>query len=165
MIESLMLCGIGLLAGCLLMLLFFPFVHQRAVRITKQHLVEATPMAINEIQADKDHLRAQFAMSVRRLEVNIEEMRAKAAGQYGEISKRDAEINRLHVELDKKAALIFALRTRAAVRKNMLRRIVKILLYLSARSSRQRRRAAFAAAVRGASLSHGHQAGIAGSRG
>ena len=80
MIESLMLCGIGLLAGCLLMLTFIPLVHERAVRITKRHIVEATPMAINEIQADKDHLRAQFAMSVRRLEVSIEEMRAKAAG-------------------------------------------------------------------------------------
>ena len=41
MIESLMLCGIGLLAGCLLMLLFFPAVHQRAVRLTRRDLVDA----------------------------------------------------------------------------------------------------------------------------
>ena len=44
MIESLMLCGIGLLAGCLLMLLFFPAVHQRAVRLTRRDLVDATPL-------------------------------------------------------------------------------------------------------------------------
>ena len=39
MIESLMLCGIGVLAGCLLMLMFIPLVHQRAVRLTKQQIV------------------------------------------------------------------------------------------------------------------------------
>ena len=78
MIESLMLCGIGLLAGCVLMLLFFPLVHARAVRLTRQQLVDAKPLTVNEIQADKDHLRAQFAMSVRRLEIGMEEMRAKA---------------------------------------------------------------------------------------
>ena len=46
MIESLMLCGIGPLAGCLLMLLFFPAVHQRAVRLT---LIDATPLTAKEI--------------------------------------------------------------------------------------------------------------------
>jgi hypothetical protein len=151
MIESMMLCGIGALAGCLLMLMFSPVIHERAVRITKRHIVDATPMAINEIRADKDHLRAQFAMSVRRLEVNIDEMRAKAAGQYGEISRQSAEINRLHVELDKRTALIFALRTREAVHKSIVRRIVKILLYTFVRSSRRDRRG-LAGAVQGPRL-------------
>jgi hypothetical protein len=142
-----MFCGIGLLAGCLLMLAFFPLIHERAVRITKRHLVEATPMAINEIQADKDHLRAQFAMSVRRLEVSIEEMRAKAAGHSGDISRQSLEINRLHVELDKKMALIFAMRTREHVRKSMTRRIVKILMFMFVRASRQRQRYEFEATL------------------
>jgi len=139
MIQSIMLCGIGVLAGCLAMLLFFPLIHSRAVRITRRDIVEAVPLAINEIQADKDHLRAQFAMSVRRLEVSIEEMRAKAAGQNGEIGRQSAEINRLHVELDKKTALIYALRTREAIRKSIARRILKILLYMFVRSGRDKR--------------------------
>jgi hypothetical protein len=137
MIESLMLCGIGLLAGCLLMLVFFPLVHERAVRLTKQHLVEATPMAIRAIQADKDQLRAQFAMSLRRLEVNLDEMRAKTAGRSEEISKRTKEVNRLQVELDKKTAMIFALRARDQIRKSFVRRTVKILLYLFKRANRR----------------------------
>jgi hypothetical protein len=147
MIEWIMLCGIGLLAGCLLMLVFVPLIHARAVRLTKQHLDEATPLAINEIQADKDALRAQFAMSVRRLEVGIEEMRAKAAGHSGELSRQSLEINRLHVELDKKMALIFAMRTREQVRKNMIRRIVKILMFMFVRSNRQRQRDVFETAL------------------
>ncbi len=146
MVQALMLCGIGMLAGCLLMLMFFPIVHQRAVRIARQHAVEAVPLAINEIQADKDHLRAQFAMSIRRLEINIEEMRARTAGQKGEIGRQGAEINRLHAELDKKEALIFALRTRDAVRKSIVRRTAKTLLYIYVRSNRKKlKTAAFVA--------------------
>lgn len=143
MIESFMLCGIGLLAGCLLMLALFPLIHERAVRLTKRDIVEATPLAINQIQAEKDHLRAQFAMSVRRLEVSIEEMRAKAAGHSSEIGKRDLEINRLHVELDKKKAQIMAMRARDRVRKGIVRRAVKIVTYVFVRSDRQRRRETF----------------------
>jgi hypothetical protein len=139
MIQTIMLFGIGALAGCLLMLVFFPLVHQRAVRITKQHVVDAVPLAINEIQADKDHLRAQFAMSIRRLEISIEEMRSKAGGHKGEIGRQSAEISRLHVELDKKNALIAALRTREAVRKSIVRRIAKILLSMYMRSNRRKR--------------------------
>jgi hypothetical protein len=139
-----MLCGIGALAGCLLMLMFLPLVHRRAVRIARQQVVEAVPLAINEIQADKDHLRAQFAMSIRRLEISIEEMRAKAGGQKGEIGRQSAEISRLHVELDKKNALIFALRTREAIRKSIVRRIAKILLYVYVRSNRRQRKTASA---------------------
>jgi len=138
MIESLMLCGIGVLAGCLLMLMFIPLVHHRAVRLVKQQIVDATPLTVNEIQADKDHLRAEFAMSVRRLEISLEEMRAKAASRYGDIHKQNAEISRLQVELDRKTALIFALRTREEVRKGAVRRVLKILLYFYMRARRLR---------------------------
>ena len=139
MIESIMLCGIGVLAGCLLMLMFIPLVHERAVRITKQQIVDATLMTVNEIQADKDHLRAEFAMSVRRLEIGLEEMRSKATSRYSDMHKQNAEISRLQVELDKKTALIFALRTREEVRKGAVRRVLKILLYFYMRARRLRR--------------------------
>jgi hypothetical protein len=84
---------------------------------------------------------------VRRREVSIEEMRAKAAGHSGELSRHSLEISRLHVELDKKMALIFAMRAREQVRKNMIRRIVKILMFMFVRSSRQRQRYVFEATL------------------
>jgi hypothetical protein len=115
MIESLMLCGIGLLAGCLLMLLFFPAVHRRTVRLTRRDLVDATPLTAKEIQAEKDQLRAQFAVSVRRLELNMEQMRLKATERAAD--RQNAERARLQVELDRKSALILALRAREEVRK------------------------------------------------
>ena len=100
------------------------------------------PLAINEIQADKDYLRAQFAMSIRRLEISMQAMRAKAGGHKGEIGRQSAEISRLNVELDKKNALIAALRTREAVHKSIVRRIAKILLTMYMHSSRRKHKMA-----------------------
>jgi hypothetical protein len=141
MVESLMVCGIGLFAGCFLMLLFFPAVHQRAVRLTRRDLIDATPLTAKEIQAEKDQLRAQFAVSVRRLEVNMEQMRFKA--QERAADRQNADMARLQVALDRKQAeldgknrLILALHMREKARKHAVRRTFKILGYLFARSNR-----------------------------
>jgi hypothetical protein len=136
MIQSLMLCGIGLLAGCLFMLGFFPVVHRRAVAATRRELFDTKPLTAKEIQVEKDQLRAQFAVSVRRLEIGIEEMRVKAMDRA--VDKQHADTGRLRVELDKKTAMIFALRAREEVRKRAVRRTVKLLLYLFVRSKRRR---------------------------
>jgi hypothetical protein len=136
MIQSLMLCGIGLLAGCVLMLLCFPLVHGRAVRLTRRRLQDAESLTAKEIQAEKDQLRAQFAMSVRRLEIGMQEMREKAMSRS--VDKQHAEVSRLQVELDKKTATILALRVREEVRKRAVKRTVRLLLYLFVRSKRRR---------------------------
>jgi hypothetical protein len=146
LIQSVMLCGIGLLAGCFVMLPLFPLVHARAVRLTRRRLANEMPMTAGEIAADKAHLRAEFAMSVRRLEVGMEEMRAKATARAAD--KQNAEIGRLQVEIDRKTAAIFALRARDEVRKGMARRTFKILLYFYVRSKRRAAAAAAAAPIR-----------------
>ena len=160
MIESLMLLGIGVCAGCLLVLAFIPLVHRRATRITTRHMDDATPLAINAIQADKDRLRAEFATSVRRLEVGVEEMRTKAAGHLGEIGRQKMEIQRLRLELDKKMALVFALRYR---RKSIVRRLAKLVFYAFIRSERRTRRELFGM-VQARSLAHARRAHMAGSQ-
>jgi len=137
MIETLMWCGVGLLGGCLLSLLFISLVHDRAVRMTTRKLAEAVPLTAKEIQADKDLLRAQFAMALRQLELNIEELRDKSADQLGRLGKTSAEINALRVELDKRSTYILALKTREALRRSVIRKTVKLLLYLFVRSRRQ----------------------------
>ena len=76
MIESIMYFGIGFLVATLLGLLFIPLVHNRAARLTTKRLEASTPLSMAEIRADRDHLRAEFAMSNRRLELAIEELKA-----------------------------------------------------------------------------------------
>ena len=77
MIEPIMFVGIGFLVAGLLVIGVIPLVHARAVRLTIRRLQASTPISMAEIQADKDQLRAEFAMSTRRLEMSVEQLKAK----------------------------------------------------------------------------------------
>ena len=121
MIESVMYFGIGFLVAALLCLLFVPLVHNRAVRLTMKRLEAATPLSIAEIRADKDQLRAEFAMSTRRLEMSVEKMKAKTTTQLAELGKKSDAINQLKKELGEKTATIFALEARDKTLRDQLR--------------------------------------------
>src|SRR3984893_14494932 len=109
MIEPVMYFGIGFLVAALLGLLFVPLVHNRAVRLTMRRLEAATPLSIAEIRADKDQLRAEFAMSTRRLEMSVAQMKTKTTSQLAELGKKADAINQLKRELGEKTAAILAL--------------------------------------------------------
>src|SRR5262245_24250878 len=100
MIEVAMYVGIGLLTGCLIAVAVVPLVHERAVRLTVRRLEAALPHSVTEIRADKDLLRAEFAMSTRRLELAIEQLRNKTANQLVELSRKTDAINRLKLQRD-----------------------------------------------------------------
>ena len=112
MIETIMYFCIGFLAAALIALLFFPLVHNRAVRLTMRRLEAATPLTIAEIRADKDQLRAEFAMATRRLEMSVEQMKAKTVAQLAELGKKTDAINQLKKELGEKTATIFSFEER-----------------------------------------------------
>jgi chromosome segregation ATPase len=121
MIEPVMYFGIGFLVAALLGLLFIPLVHNRAVRLTMKRLEAATPLSIAEIRADKDQLRAEFAMSTRRLEMSVEKMKNKTTTQLAELGKKTDAINQLKKELGEKTATIFALEARDKSLRDQLR--------------------------------------------
>jgi chromosome segregation ATPase len=121
MIEPVMYFGIGFLVAALLCLLFVPLVHNRAVRLTMRRLEAATPLSIAEIRADKDQLRAEFAMSTRRLEMSVEKMKARTTTQLAELGKKTDAINQLRKELGEKTATIFALEARDKTLREQLR--------------------------------------------
>ena len=109
MIEPIMFVGIGVFVAGLLVIGVIPLVHARAVRLTMRRLEALTPLSMAEIQADKDQLRAEFAMSTRRLEMSVEQMKAKTTNQLAEIGKKSEAIGRLKLELGEKTAALFAL--------------------------------------------------------
>jgi chromosome segregation ATPase len=120
MIEPIMFFGIGFLIASLLGLVILPLVHNRAVRLTMRRLEAATPLSMAEIQADKDQLRAEFAMSTRRLELSVEQMKAKTTSQLAELGKKTDAINRLKVELGEKTAALFSLEAREKALRDQL---------------------------------------------
>ena len=120
MIEPIMYVGLGFFAASLVALAIIPFVHARAVRLTMRRLEAATPLSMAEIQADKDQLRAEFAMSTRRLEMSVDQLKTKTTSQLAELGKKTDIINRLKIDLGEKTAAIFALEARDKALKDQL---------------------------------------------
>src|SRR3954447_11445750 len=121
MIEPIMYLAIGFLVSMLFGLMIVPLVHNRAVRLTTRRMEAATPLSMAEIQADKDQLRAEFAMSARRLEISVEQLRSKTTSQLAELGKKSDAINRMKLELSEKTAQIFSLEAREKSIKDQLR--------------------------------------------
>jgi chromosome segregation ATPase len=121
MIEPIMYLAIGFLVSMLFGLMIVPLVHNRAVRLTTRRLEAATPLSMAEIQADKDQLRAEFAMSARRLEMSVDQLRNKTTSQLAELGKKSDAINRMKIELSEKTATIFSLEAREKAMNDQLR--------------------------------------------
>ena len=116
MIQSSLFFILGFLTAGFLALLIAPAIWRRAVRLTRKRVEASVPLSLEEIQADKDQLRAEFAMSTRRLEMSVDQLKTKSTGQLAELGKKNDVINRLKIELGEKAATIFALEARDRAR-------------------------------------------------
>ena len=99
MIEWLMFGALGFLLGCLLALMIAPPLWNRAVKLTTRKLEATMPMSLNDIQADKDQLRAEFAIDLRKVEVALDKAREKATRELIEANKRRVEIAMLNTDL------------------------------------------------------------------
>jgi hypothetical protein len=113
-IEPIMFLGIGFLVASLCGLVLVPLIHNRAVRLTKKRLEAAAPLSMAELKADKDHLRAEFAMSTRRLELLIDQLKAEGAGQLAELGKKADAINLFKGELAERTTQIDGLQASEA---------------------------------------------------
>lgn len=100
MIDSIMFMVIGVLAGGLAGLAFVPLVHNRAVRLTTRRLEAVLPGSEAEIRVQKDLLRAQFAISTRRLETTVAQLNNKMTKQLVELGQKSDAFNRLKIERD-----------------------------------------------------------------
>ena len=96
MVEDIMYMTIGFLLGCLLTII--PLVHRRAVRLTRREVESSLPLSLAEFQADKDQLRAEFAMSTRRLEMNAQQLKDKTVSLLVHLSQKSDAINRLKTD-------------------------------------------------------------------
>jgi predicted nucleic acid-binding Zn-ribbon protein len=99
MIDALLFGALGFLVGCLLALALASPLWNRAVKLTTRRLEATMPMTLNDIQADKDQLRAEFAIELRKVEVALDKAREKAARELIEANKRRAELTALGADL------------------------------------------------------------------
>lgn len=105
-IENAMYFALGFLAAALLAMMITPAIWRRAVRLTRRRIEAATPMTMAEFRADKDQLRAEFALSTRRLEKNIEVLRTRIGEQLAEVNAKKSELARLKSERDQQLTVV-----------------------------------------------------------
>ncbi len=111
-IENVMYFVLGFLASALLALMIMPSIWRRATRLTKKRIEAATPMTMSEFRADKDQLRAEFALSIRRLELNVEALRKRLADQLAEINRKRSDQIKLKAERDEQLTIVRELEER-----------------------------------------------------
>lgn len=121
MLEGILYFVLGFLAAGLLALMVSPAIWNRAVMLTKKRIESSVPLTLNEIQADKDQLRAEFAMSTRRLEMSVEELREKAAIQIIEINRKRDELALLAEESGQRVRSVGDLEVQSSELRSLLR--------------------------------------------
>jgi peptidoglycan hydrolase CwlO-like protein len=99
MIEILLLIALGFVTASLLALLIAPAAWRRAVRLTTAKLEATMPISVADINADKDHIRAESAVEQRRLELELEKARDRAARHLVERNMHTVEIGKLKTEI------------------------------------------------------------------
>lgn len=97
-IENIMYFALGLLLASLVALAILPAVWRRAVRLTKKRIEAATPITMAEFRADKDQLRAEFALSTRRLEMHVEALRRRLSEQLRDVNRKRGEVSAIRDE-------------------------------------------------------------------
>ena len=90
-----MLMALGFLAASLLGLLVASAFWSRAVRLTTARIKQSMPVSEPEIRADRDRLRAEYAIKVHKLEMQLEQAKLERARQLIDLNRRDASISTL----------------------------------------------------------------------
>jgi chromosome segregation ATPase len=133
LIQSILFFSLGFLTAGFLALMVAPAIWRRAVILTRKRIEASVPLTMNEIQADKDRMRAEFAMSTRRLEMSIKTFRDKASTQIIEINRNREELKRLAEERGEKDRAITELEARGGELRTELRHREEQLKRLSTR--------------------------------
>lgn len=108
MIEPTMFFAMGFFLAALLALPFAPLVHSRAVRLTARRFEDTVPSSVVEMRADRDQLRAQFAVAIRKLEIHVDVLKGKTAAHLVEIGRRGDIIEKLTHEFAEKNATLLS---------------------------------------------------------
>lgn len=106
MIESALFFALGFLCAGFLTLMIAPAVWRRAVHLTRRRIEATVPLTLNEITAGKDKVRAEFAMTARRLEMRVAGLQERNNEQMVEVARSRGDLKRMAAERDGLNAVI-----------------------------------------------------------
>jgi chromosome segregation ATPase len=105
-VEQIVDFALGFAICGLIGLAFLPLVSARARRLTLAKIESRLPMTLDEIEGDRDLLRARFAVENRALEVEAAEARDIRASDAAELGRRAVAVMRATERLDQTTSLL-----------------------------------------------------------
>lgn len=116
-----MYIALGALGAGLLALMIAPAIWNRAVHLTRRRIEATVPLEVEEIRAEKDLMRADFALALRRMEKKLEAEKQTAAERRVEIARQAETLHAANTDRDAKADAVFELEERERVLRSELR--------------------------------------------
>ena len=101
-----MFVALGFVLASLCGLLLAPPLWRRAVRLTTRKLEATMPMSIADIQADKDQMRAEVAMKLRRVEIALDKAKGDSARLLVERNRERTKAHELENAIKKLEATL-----------------------------------------------------------
>jgi chromosome segregation ATPase len=103
MAEIIMTFALGFLIASAIALTLAAPLWRRAASVTEKRLRASSPVSLVDFNADKDRMRAEFAMSARKLEMSVENLRKKAETRLAELDRRERQVAALKEEIEEKS--------------------------------------------------------------
>ena len=104
--ETLMLVALGFVLALLLALLFGRGMWNVAIALGARRNAKNIPVQMLELQADRDRLRAEHAMMARKLELRLEDIKARMNEQMAEVSRSRNRVQSLIQQLETSEATL-----------------------------------------------------------
>ncbi len=101
-IETIMLVALGFVGALLVGLLVVRGLWTYAVSLGKRRVERRAPSAIAELRADRDRLKAEYAMQGRRLQLRLDDLKTRMAEQMAEASRNRNRIEHLADEIKRR---------------------------------------------------------------
>ncbi len=86
---------LGFLLASVIALFLAPPLWRQAVKVTTKRLIQQSPRMIDEGHADRDQMRAEFAVTTRKMEVKIEQLKEVSGTRLIELSRTEKKRERL----------------------------------------------------------------------
>jgi chromosome segregation ATPase len=106
LLDYVIVFALGFLIAGLLGFAMLPVVWSRALRLTRRNLEIGIPISMSEVRAGQDHIRAEAAIELRKLETRYEAERERRHGYMAEAGRLTDAIRRLSADNAAKAARI-----------------------------------------------------------
>ena len=119
--EIFMYVALGFGTAALIALLMARLLWSVAVGVGRRRVLRtAPPPAVAELQAERNRLRAEYAMLARKVEVREDEFKLQVAEQMAEVSRSRNRIERLSAEIDRRDAILSERESEIARLKNTI---------------------------------------------